>query len=360
MNLVELFKLCKDRNASDLHLSTGAEPLIRVVGQLEKVSDEKLSKEDVHSAIYSLLNDEQKLRFEKDKELDFSIEVTDIARFRVNIYSQMRGESAAFRLISTQIRKIAELGLPVALETLALATKGLVLITGPTGCGKTTTLAAMIDLINEKKTNHIITIEDPIEYIYENKNCLIDQREVGTHTGSFCSALRNALREDPNVILIGEMRDLETISMALTAAETGHLVFATLHTNSASQTINRIVDVFPADQQAQVKTQLADAILGIVSQTLIPTMDEKSRLCAIEVLIGTHGIKNLIREGKLHQLPSLIQTGKKDGMQTMDQALETLVNEGKITRDEAAKRASSSELFKKSDYGYSYELGRRV
>lgn len=358
MNLVELFKLCKERDASDIHLSTGAEPLLRVVGKLEKVSDEKLSKEEVHSAIYSLLNEEQKMMFEKNKELDFSMEVPDVARFRVNIYSQRRGESAAFRLIPAKVREIAELGLPFAVETLAQATKGFVLVTGPTGSGKTTTLAAMIDFINEKRRDHIITIEDPIEYVHENKNCLVDQREIGTNTGSFSGALRMALREDPDVILVGEMRDLETISMALTAAETGHLVFATLHTNSASQTIDRIVDVFPADQQGQVKTQLADSILGIVSQTLLPTMDGKGRICAVEVLIGTHGVKNLLREGKMHQLPSLMQTGRRDGMQTMDQALEALVNQGKINKEEAAKRASSSEVFKK--YDYEYDLGKRI
>lgn len=350
MNLTELLALCKEKNASDLHLSSGSPPLLRVVGKLEKITQESMSSEDVKREIYSLLTEEQKAKFEKKKELDFSIEIPNLARFRVNIYSQRRGNSAAFRLISSEVKPIDKLGLPGAIRSLAMESKGFILVTGPTGSGKTTTLAAMIDLINKRRTDHIITVEDPIEYVFENKNCLIDQREVGTNTGSFLGALRNALREDPNVIMVGEMRDLETISMALTAAETGHLVFATLHTNSAFQTISRIVDAFPAAQQGQIRIQLADTIAGIISQTLIPTIDEKSRVCAVEVMIANQAIRNLIREGKIHQLPSLIQTGRKEGMQTMDQALEALVMQGKITKQEAFKRATNKNIF--GEYGY--------
>ncbi|MEW6608506.1 MAG: type IV pilus twitching motility protein PilT [bacterium] len=350
MNLKELLMLCKERNASDLHLSSDAPPLIRVVGKLEKVSDEKITKEEIRQTIYSLLSDNQKARFDKEMELDFSIEYPEIGRFRVNAYSQRRGDSLAFRLIPTKIKSVRELGLPLVLENFAHESRGLVLVTGVTGCGKSTTLAAMIDLINQKRTEHIITIEDPIEYVYENKNCLIDQREIGTNTGSFYGALKNALREDPNVILVGEMRDLETIAMTITAAETGHLVFATLHTVNAPQTITRIIDVFPAAQQDQIRTQLAEVILSVVSQTLIPTIDEKERVCAAEVMVTTSAIKNIIREGKVYQIPSLIQTGRKDGMQTMDQALEALVNETKITKQEAIKRAFNKNIFDR--YGY--------
>ncbi len=360
MEMMELFKMCKERNASDIHISAGSPPMLRVLGELEKIGEESLRKEDAHSMIYSFLNEDQKARFEKDRELDFSIEVPGIARFRVNIYSQRKGESGAFRLIPTQIKSVRELDLPLILESVAMESRGFFLVTGTTGCGKTTTLAAIIDLINQKKTNHVITIEDPIEYVHENKRCLIHQREIGVNTNSFYGALKNTLREDPDVILVGEMRDLETISMALTAAETGHLVFATLHTNSAAQTVNRIVDVFPGAQQQQIRTQLADTVLGILSQALLPKIDGTGRVCAAEVMMGTAAVRNLIREGKLHQLPSILQTGKRDGMQTMDQALEVLVNDGKITRDEAIKKAFNKEIFTRGALDFvSYGPGRR-
>lgn len=351
MNLIELLKLCKDRDASDLHLPSGSPPMLRVTGKLERISEECPGKDEIKKEVYNFLTDEQKVRFERDKELDFSIDIPNLARFRVNLYSQRKGESAAFRLIPNNFRSIERLGLPIGIKSLSTETRGLVLVTGPTGSGKTTTLAAIIDLINQKRCDHIITIEDPIEYVYEPKKCLIDQREVGTNTASFCSGLKNALREDPDVILVGEMRDLETISMALTAAETGHLVFATLHTNSAAQTISRIVDVFPSTQQEQIRIQLADAILGIISQILLPTVDEKSRVCAAEVLMANLAIRNLIREGKTHQIGSIMQTGKKEGMQTLDQSLEALVMQGKITKQEAIKRAINKSVFKEYDYG---------
>jgi len=355
MNLIEMFALCKERNASDLHLSSNLPPLLRIAGRLEKFTNEPMSREEVKGAIYSLLNEEQKERFEKEKELDFSVEIPNLARFRANIYSQRRGESGAFRLIPLQVIPLSRLGLPKAVESFTTLLKGFVLVTGPTGSGKSTTLAAIIDVINQNRTEHIITIEDPIEYVYENKKCLIDQREVGTNTGSFYGALRNALREDPDVILVGEMRDLETISMALTAAETGHLVFATLHTNNAPQTISRIVDVFPSAQQQQIRTQLADTIAGIISQTLIPTVDGRGRVCATEVMIGTPAIQNLIRDGKVYQIPSLIQTGKSLGMHSMDQSLESLFLQKRISKEEAMKRAINKEVFTKYQYGYTME-----
>ncbi len=350
MDITNLLNLTKERDASDLHISSGAPPMLRIHGMLEKVNDDVFTKKDVHNILYSILSDAQKEKFEKELELDLSIEIADLARFRVNAYSQKRGESIAFRLIPDKIKSLKELGLPLRVEDLALALTGFILVTGPTGCGKSTTLATMIDIINQKECGHIITIEDPIEYVHYNNKCLIDQREIGTNTKSFYGALKNALREDPNVILVGEMRDLETISMALTAAETGHLVMATLHTNSAPQTITRIVDVFPPAQQQQIRTQVADTLLGIISQTLIPTIDLKGRVCACEIMVGTPAIRNLIREGKGQQIPSMIQTGRREGMQSMDQSLEALVMERKITKQEAYKRAVNKSIF--SEYSY--------
>jgi twitching motility protein PilT len=268
-----------------------------------------------------------------------------VGRFRVNTFYQRRGEGASFRLIPDKIKSIQELGLPIIVEELARSERGLILVTGPTGSGKTTTLAAMIDLINQEQYNHIITIEDPIEFVHQDKNCLINQREIGSHTNSFAIALRSALREDPDIILVGEMRDLETISMALTAAETGHVVFATLHTNSAPQTIDRIVDVFPPHQQAQIRTQLSEALKGVISQTLIPLADGTGRVCATEIMTATPAIRNLIREGKTQQMPGVIQTSAKDGMQSLDQTLRNLLMQGKITPQEARKRAIDKSSF---------------
>lgn len=347
MDITDLLIMTKERNASDLHLSAGTVPRLRIHGKLEKITDKILTKENIHEMLYEILKDEHKARFEENKELDFSIELEQVGRFRVNVFYQRRGEGASFRLIPEKMKSIRELGLPPIVEELARCERGLILVTGPTGSGKTTTLASMIDLINQEQYNHIITIEDPIEFVHQDKNCLVNQREIGSHTNSFSVALRSALREDPDIILVGEMRDLETISMALTAAETGHVVFATLHTNSAPQTIDRIVDVFPPHQQSQIRTQLSEALRGVISQTLIPLVDGTGRVCVAEIMVATSAIKNLIREGKTQQMPSIIQTSAKDGMQSIDQTLRTLVMQGKIAQDEARKRAID-----KASFGY--------
>jgi twitching motility protein PilT len=350
MEIKELLITTKEKDASDLHLNVGVPPVLRINGKLEKLNLPELTQEDTHNMIYSILNEKQETDFEKCGELDLSYELANLARFRVNVFKHRRGEGAAFRLIPEKIKTLSELNLPSILSTFTDKDKGFVLITGPTGSGKSTTLAALIDIINKKRYDNIITIEDPIEFVHYHQNCLISQREIGSHTKSFASALRNALREDPNVILVGEMRDLETISMALTAAETGHLVFSTLHTISAAETIERIIDVFPPHQQNQVRMQLAGSILGIIAQTLLPTADEKGRVPAIEVMIANPAIRNLIREGKVHQIPSTIQTSKKDGMQSLDQSLKDLVMEDKISREEAIKKAIDKKTFMENQY----------
>ncbi|MEW6482002.1 MAG: type IV pilus twitching motility protein PilT [bacterium] len=341
----DLLIICKERGASDIHLSSGAYPLLRIHGALTPVDNEIYTKDRVHEMIYEILTDERKAQFEEKHEIDFAIELAEIGRFRVNAFYQRRGEGAAFRIIPTKIKSIEELGLPPVCGSLARSKKGLILVTGPTGSGKSTTLASMVDIINSEREDHILTIEDPIEFVHENKKCLVNQREVGPHTNSFAIALRSALREDPDVILVGEMRDLETIQMALTAAETGHVVFATLHTNSAPQTIDRIVDVFPPHQQQQIRTQLSEALVAVISQTLIPTIDGKGRVVACEIMVATPAIRNLIREGKTHQMPSIIQTGAKDGMQSMDQCLKMLVMKNKITKEDAYLRAVDKASF---------------
>jgi twitching motility protein PilT len=332
MDVAELLVHTKERGGSDLHLSAGALPLMRLHGQLLPVEDRPLGRDDVHKMVYEILNDDQRRLFEEHRDLDFAIEIGEFARFRVNVFQQRNGEGAVFRVIPTQIRTGQELGLPDAVNTLALRENGLVLVTGPTGSGKSTTLAAMIDLVNANQKKHIITLEDPIEFVHRSKGCLVNQREIGLHTKSFASALRAALREDPDVILVGEMRDLETISLALTAAETGHLVFATLHTKSAPKTIDRIIDAFPPAQQQQVRVQLAEALQGVISQMLFPTKDKKGRVAAFEIMVATVAIRNLIREGKTHQMPSSIQTGTQFGMQSLEQSLRNLVMQGRIDR----------------------------
>jgi len=348
MDVSELLLLTKEKSASDLHLSAGIAPTLRIHGTLEKVDHDPLTKEDMHTMLYDILSDENRARFEENKELDFSIELANVGRFRVNAFYQRRGEGASFRLIPENIKSLSDLGMPPIVEKLAHIERGLVLVTGPTGSGKSTTLASMINIINTERYQHIITIEDPIEFVHQAKNCLVNQREVGFHTKSFTAALRSALREDPDVILVGEMRDLETISMALTAAETGHVVFATLHTNSAPQTIDRIVDVFPPHQQSQIRTQLSDALQGVVSQTLIPTIDGHGRVCAVEIMVASSAIRNLIREGKTHQMPSIIQTSARDGMQSMDQTLRNLVMQRKISPDDAFRFAIDKSGFERS------------
>ena len=350
MEIKELLIITKEKDASDLHLNVGVPPVLRINGKLEKLNLPELTPEDTHNMIYSILNEKQQTDFEKCGELDLSYELANLARFRVNVFKHRRGEGAAFRLIPEKIKTLSELNLPSILSTFTDKDKGFVLITGPTGSGKSTTLAALIDIINKKRYDNIITIEDPIEFVHYHQNCLISQREIGSHTKSFASALRSALREDPDVILVGEMRDLETISMALTAAETGHLVFSTLHTISAAETIERIIDVFPPHQQNQVRMQLAGTILGIIAQTLLPTLDEKGRVPAIEVMIANPAIRNLIREGKVHQIPSTIQTSKKEGMQSLDQSLKDLVREDKISREEAIKKAIDKKAFMENQY----------
>jgi twitching motility protein PilT len=350
MEIKELLITTKEKDASDLHLNVGIPPVLRINGKLEKLNLPELTQEDTHNMIYSILNEKQETDFEKCGELDLSYELANLARFRVNVFKHRRGEGAAFRLIPEKIKTLSELNLPSILSTFTDKDKGFVLITGPTGSGKSTTLAALIDIINKKRYDNIITIEDPIEFVHYHQNCLISQREIGSHTKSFASALRSALREDPDVILVGEMRDLDTISMALTAAETGHLVFSTLHTISAAETIERIIDVFPPHQQNQVRMQLAGSILGIIAQILLPTADEKGRVPAVEVMIANPAIRNLIREGKVHQIPSTIQTSKKEGMQSLDQSLKDLVMEDKISQEEAIKKAIDKKAFMENQY----------
>jgi twitching motility protein PilT len=348
MNIRELLALTKERDASDLHITVGIPPVLRINGKLRKLDLPELSLQNVHEMIYSIINDKQKDKYGKIHELDFSFELENMTRFRTNIFKTRRGEAAAFRLIPEKIKSLKELNLPKELSTFTKKSKGFLLVTGPTGSGKTTTLAALIDIINRNRHDHIITIEDPIEFVHNHKNCVIDQREVGIHTNSFAYALRSALREDPDVILVGEMRDLETISMAVTAAETGHLVFSTLHTNSAAETVERIINVFPPHQQNQIRMQVAESLLGIVAQTLLPTIDEGGRVPAIELMIATPAIRNIIREQKIHQMPALIQMGRKDGMISLDQSLKELLIEGVISREEAIRKAIDKKVFRET------------
>ena len=352
MQIKELLIEAKEKDASDLHLNVGIPPVLRIDGKLTRLDLPELTSEITHEMIYSILSEKQKAGFEKFGEYDLSYELINISRFRVNIFKHRRGEGAAFRLIPEKIKTLSELGLPSMLSDFTEKDRGLVLVTGPTGSGKSTTLAALIDIINKKRYDNIITIEDPIEFIHSHKNCLVSQREIGSHTTSFASALRNALREDPDVILVGEMRDLETISMALTAAETGHLVFSTLHTISASETIERVIDVFPPHQQNQVRMQLAGSLLGVVAQTLLPVLDGKGRVPALEIMVANPAIKNLIREGKAYQISSTIQISKKDGMQSLDQSLKDLLMEGKISQEDALKKAVDKKSFMGSKYSY--------
>ena len=339
--LPELLKMTVEMGGSDLHISTNSAPQVRVDGELQRLQLPDLQPAESQHLVYSVLTDAQKKRFEETMELDFSFGIRGLARFRCNVFSQRGAVCAVFRLIPEKIRTFGELGLPAVLSTLADRPRGLVLITGPTGSGKSTTLAAMIDKINSERHGHILTIEDPIEYIHTNKNCLVNQREVHSDTQSFSNALRGALREDPDVVLIGEMRDLETVEAALKIAETGHLTFGTLHTNSAAQTINRIIDIFPSNQQAQIRTQLSLVLEGVVSQALLPKADGKGRVCALEILVPTPAIRNLIRDDKIHQIYGQMQTGQeKLGMQTANQALASLYMKRQITLDMALSASS--------------------
>ncbi|MCM8831967.1 MAG: type IV pilus twitching motility protein PilT [Candidatus Omnitrophica bacterium] len=345
MNINTLLKLTIEKGASDLHITTNSSPILRIYGKLYVTDLPILDSEDTKQLIYSILNDEQKAIFERDKELDFSFAPSGMDRFRVNVHYQRGNIEAAFRRIPSTIPSLEKLGLPKVVYDLISKPNGLVLVTGPTGMGKSTTLAAMIDVINNERQEVIITIEDPIEFVHVNKKSIIKQREVYSDTHSFGEALKRVLRQDPNVIVVGEMRDLETIATTLTAAETGHLVLATLHTPDAPQTVQRIIDVFPPHQQKQVRVQLADCLQGVISQLLLPRADGEGRVLATEIMIATSGIRNLIREGEIAQIPSLIQMGGQYGMYTMDKCLKDLYRKGIITKEVALSKAKNVAEF---------------
>lgn len=334
------------RGGSDLHLTAGVPPIIRLDGKLQRLKSPVLTDKQTKELIYSILNGDQRERLERNLELDLSYALPHTSRFRVNVYFQRNSVGAAFRVIPIEIKTFKELNLPTSLEDLTKKPRGMVIVTGPTGTGKTTTLATMIDVINNRECKHIITIEDPIEFLHSHKQCMVNQREVGSDTKSFANALKHALREDPDVILLGEMRDIETIASAITAAETGHLVFATLHTQDAPQTVDRIIDVFPPHQQQQIRVQLAGVLQGVIAQQLLPLATEKGQIPAIEVMIATPAIRNIIREAKTHLLYNAIQTGHKLGMMTLDQSLAELYKKGKVSLDSAVNKAVDPQHFK--------------
>lgn len=344
MEIREILEQAKEQGASDIHIVVGKAPLIRVHGLIKELEGEKLMPHDAQRLIYSIINDDQQKKFEEKKELDFSFGINNLGRYRANVHMQRGTVAAALRTINTEMPDIRKLGLPQSILNFTEFKNGLVLVTGPTGSGKSTTLASMINTINQTRGEHIITVEDPIEHLHRHKKSIIEQREIGTDTESFVAALKYVLRQDPDVILIGEMRDLETIESALTAAETGHLVFATLHTNDAAQTIDRIVDVFPTNQQAQIRLQLSNVLRGVISQQLITTADQKSRVLACEILVNTSAVANLIRESKTHQVYSMIETGTKFGMRSMDTSLKELYEKRYISYDEMAKRLRNSNF----------------
>jgi len=345
MDIHSLLKEMKKIEASDLHIVAGAPPVFRINGNLKSSEEKKITVEKARSLIYSLMSEEQKRSFEDNYELDFSVGIRDVGRFRINVHFQRGSIAAAIRRIPDCIPSFSELNLPPILSQLALKEKGLILVTGPAGCGKSTTLAVMVDTINRKRAAHIIIIEDPIEYVHFHKKSIVEQREVGGDTLSFAGSLKYCLRQDPDVILIGEMRDLETIATAITAAETGHLVLTTLHTPDAPQAIDRIVDVFPPHQQSQIKMQLSNSLQGIITQKLLPTKDGKGRVPAVELLMATPAVRNLIRNSKTHQLYTVMQTGSQFGMQTMDQALKNLVRRGLIHLETALLSARDEKSF---------------
>ncbi len=344
MDITELLAFSAKQGASDLHLSAGLPPMIRVDGDVRRINLPPLEHREVHGLIYEIMNDKQRKDFEEFLETDFSFEVPGVARFRVNAFNQNRGAGAVFRTIPSKVLSMEDLGMGQVFKDVSMVPRGLVLVTGPTGSGKSTTLAAMVDFVNDSRYDHILTIEDPIEFVHESKKCLVNQREVHRDTHGFNEALRSALREDPDIILVGEMRDLETIRLALTAAETGHLVFGTLHTTSAAKTVDRIIDVFPAAEKDMVRSQLSESLQAVVSQTLLKRATG-GRVAAHEIMIGVPAIRNLIRENKVAQMYSTIQTGHAAGMQTLDQCLQELVAKRVITREIAREKAKNPELF---------------
>lgn len=346
MHLKEILELTIARKASDLHITSGEPPIIRVDGELVKTEFPTLSSDDTKALIYGILNDSQKVRFEEMLELDISLYLPGVSRFRVNVHMQKGAVEAAFRAIAMEVPHIDTLGLPGVARTLARMSTGLVLVTGPTGTGKSTTMAAMVDLINRERRCLIISAEDPIEYLHQNKQSIIKQREVGSDTHSFASALKHSLRQDPDVLLVGEMRDLETISTTLTAAETGHLVISSLHTPDAAQTVDRLIDVFPPAQQKQVMVQMAGCLQGVLAQILLPLKEGKGRVVATEIMIGTPGVRNVIREHKTHQIQTQIQTGAQYGMHTMDQSLKKLVLSGKVRYADALVHVKNPDSFR--------------
>lgn len=346
--LDELLRQMKLDGASDLHLTSGSAPYMRINGDMVKLNYKSVSPETCHNLIFEILNDKQKEIFEEDWDLDLSYPLNNVGRFRVNVFMQRNGISAVFRLIPEEIQSIKELDLPEQLNELIDVSEGLILVTGPTGSGKSTTLASMINAINQEQQAHIVTIEDPIEFVHHNNRCLISQRELASHTKSFDNALRAALREDPDIILVGEMRDLETISLAITAAETGHLVFGTLHTNNAIKTVDRVIDVFPESQQTQIRVMLAESLRGVVAQALLPRADHKGRVPVVEILVNIPAVANLIREGKTHQIATMMQTGRGLGMVTFEQNVQDLVQKGLLLKEEGVsflrRRGAAKQL----------------
>ncbi len=345
MDISELLAFVVKNGASDLHLSAGLPPMIRVHGDIRRINLPPLEQSDVHGMIYDIMNDSQRKYYEENFECDFSFELPGLARFRVNAFIQNRGSAAVLRTIPSKVLTLEQINAPAIFKEIANQPRGVVLVTGPTGSGKSTTLAAMIDHINENEYGHILTVEDPIEFVHESKKCLINQREVGPHTLSFANALRSALREDPDIILVGELRDLETIRLAMTAAETGHLVFGTLHTSSAAKTIDRVIDVFPAAEKEMVRAMLSESLRAVISQALLKKKDGGGRVAAHEIMIGTPAIRNLIRENKVAQMYSAIQTGQSVGMQTLDQNLTDLVRRNVIAPAEARTKAANKDMF---------------
>jgi twitching motility protein PilT len=361
-NIDQLLTELVSRGGSDLHLTVGSHPVVRLHGSLKRLEEfPKLTADDTLHMLYRIMSSEQQKRLETQGQIDMSYSIPGLARFRVNAYSQRESLAAAFRLIPMELKTLEELGLPPSLHLLTRKPRGLVLVTGPTGSGKSTSLAALIDEINRERADHIVTIEDPIEFLHKHKLCIVNQREIGSDTHSFADALRAALRQDPDVILLGEMRDLETIATALTAAETGHLVFATLHTQNAPATVDRVIDVFPAAQQEQIRMQLAGALEGIVTQTLLPTADGRGRVASLEILFPDDAVRNLIRQGRVEQIYSVMQTGTQRGMQTMEQALQALVTRSVITKDTALTASSRPDqllgLLERSGYQDQPPLG---